>query len=131
MNINVLISPLLIAIGLFLLYRRNRSAFLQYFDSLFVILALLLVVTYLVSDSFTGVGIDDSVIYHLTYGLQGAGFGEYLKLILLTLSAIAVAVVASIFSWRMLRPHQIDSDFVRHSAGHLFFPLALIFNPGA
>ena len=131
MNINVLISPLLIALGLFLLYRRNRSTFLQYFDSLFVILSLLFVVTYLVSDSFTGVGIDDSVIYHLTYGLQGAGFGEYLKLIILTFSAIAVAVVASILSWRMLLPHQIESGNVRHLAGHLFFPLALLFNPGA
>lgn len=131
MNIDILLSPLLIVLGLFLLYRRNRSTLLQYFDSLFVILALLLGVTYLVSDFFTGVGIDDSVIYHLTFGLQGAGFGEYSKLILLTLVAITVALIATLFAWRMLRPDQINAGFARYYLGHLVFPLALVINPGA
>ena len=36
---------------------------------------------YVVSDIFTGHGIDDSVIYHLIYGFGGAGFKNYLGII--------------------------------------------------
>jgi phosphoglycerol transferase len=47
---------------------------------------------FLVSDYFTGYGIDDVIIYHLRYGLAGSGFRVYWLLILLT----SIGVITSI-----------------------------------
>lgn len=45
-------------------------------------LSSVLIVGYLGADYFTGKGVDESVIYHVFYGLDGAGFGAYSQLIL-------------------------------------------------
>lgn len=54
---------------------------------------------------FTGDGIDDSVLYHIRFGLSGAGFGQYLALIAaIALSAVAsAAVVIGGSTWKRRR----------------------------
>ncbi|GAA6151039.1 sulfatase-like hydrolase/transferase [Pseudoteredinibacter isoporae] len=41
-----------------------------------------LTITHVSSDYFTGNGIDEAAIYHMWYGFEGAGFLEYIKLML-------------------------------------------------
>lgn len=43
---------------------------------------------------FTGNGIDHAALYHLRYGLQGAGFGEYWRLILVGSFLLLIVVLA-------------------------------------
>lgn len=66
-----------------------------FFTLLVLLLGLLLTVTYTVSDYFTNKGIDESVIYHLRYGLGEAGFAEYAGVIVG--AAIALTVIAGFF----------------------------------
>ena len=47
---------------------------------------------FLVSDYFTNNGVDDSVFYHLQYGLSGAGYEEYWHLILITAVFLMLAI---------------------------------------
>lgn len=47
---------------------------------------------YLVANFFTGKGIDYSVIYHVRFGVHGAGFSEYEALIISTLTALVIGV---------------------------------------
>ncbi|WP_299770890.1 sulfatase-like hydrolase/transferase [uncultured Pseudoteredinibacter sp.] len=61
---------------------------------------VVLITTYLVADSFTGNGIDEATIYHLKYGLGGAGFAEYLDIIIwgsFALILIAILIVYTFF----------------------------------
>ncbi|RKZ67997.1 MAG: hypothetical protein DRQ48_09150 [Gammaproteobacteria bacterium] len=58
---------------------------------------LLLSILFLVADYFTGVGVDASVIYHLKYGLYGAGFLEYKLLIITTIIAILLTAAGSFY----------------------------------
>lgn len=68
---------------------------------------------FILSHEFTGAGIDESVIYHLRYGLQGAGFDEYRELLLLSLATVTALCVLAVLlipvcqkvplPWRMNR----------------------------
>lgn len=55
---------------------------------------------YLIAYYFTGKGIDYSVIYHVRFGIQGAGFSEYNELILFSLSGLISGVVGIILILR-------------------------------
>lgn len=61
-----------------------------FFAGLF--LFLVITISHLIADFFTNHGIDDSVIFHLVYGLKGAGFREYSTLIFLSIAAFAISV---------------------------------------
>jgi len=51
-------------------------------------------VLYWIADALSGNGIDDATWYHLTYGLGGAGFGEYTGLIAGGSAALIAAAAA-------------------------------------
>src|SRR5690606_17352435 len=67
---------------------------------------LLLAIFFLVANHFSGRGVDESVVYHLRYGLSGAGFDEYRAL--MAASAVAIALSMGIgfyvFSRLSLQP---------------------------
>jgi phosphoglycerol transferase len=69
---------------------------------------------FLVSDYFTNNGIDDSVFYHLRYGLSGSGFGEYWFLILLTAIFAAFSVAVPYKLLNSISIGGIDSKKKRH-----------------
>ena len=54
-------------------------------------------ILFLVADYFTGVGVDASVIYHLKYGLYGAGFSEYKTLIVMAVGAFLLTVASAFY----------------------------------
>jgi hypothetical protein len=61
----------------------------------------LLFTAYGVINYFTGHGLDEATIYHLEYGLEGAGFLEYSPLIMAT---ITIAILSAMFLfWFILK----------------------------
>jgi len=91
---------LLISISLFLAAIASRKAVTKFDLVVATILIpgfLLYSILFLVADYFTGVGVDASVIYHLKYGLYGAGFAEYKRLIIVTIVAILCSVAGSFY----------------------------------
>lgn len=85
--------------------------------------------TFLAADYFTGRGVDASVIYHLEYGLGGAGFGEYRGLIAaLVVAAVGLLAVTVLVVWRMA--HRCDRAGPKLRRGPLLLLLAaLAVNP--
>ena len=57
---------------------------------------------YLVSNYFTGRGFDESVLYHLRFGLTGAGYSEYAGLIFLTSLYLIAVMVSYYIIYRLL-----------------------------
>ncbi len=64
----------------------------------FALTSLLLLLLYFISDYFTGDGINEAVVYHLRYGLSGAGFSEYAALAGFVLLALLSGLAALLLS---------------------------------
>jgi len=62
----------------------------------------LITVFHFTSDYFTGTGINRAVIFHLSYGLEGAGFAEYkllaVKAILLLVAGILISLLSLFYN---------------------------------
>ncbi len=58
--------------------------------SIIYFFALFLILGYWAAFSFTGEGINEVIIFHLAYGLEGAGFLEYIKLILIVSALLLI-----------------------------------------
>lgn len=73
---------------------------------LLAFVSLLLAAAHFASDYFTAEGVNEAVIYHLRYGLDGAGLGEYAGLIAAVTLALALCVAAlwAIARRRRVRP---------------------------
>ncbi|WP_299980344.1 sulfatase-like hydrolase/transferase [uncultured Pseudoteredinibacter sp.] len=65
---------------------------------------LILIATYLVADSFTGNGIDEATLYHLKYGLGGAGFGEYKDIIIWGGLALIFLIILITYTFFIVSP---------------------------
>ena len=76
------VSAALFGLGLFLAVARTNRKRRQFVILTIVGIYLLATAIYLASNYFTGVGFDSKVIYHLRTGLEGAGYGEYINLII-------------------------------------------------
>ena len=62
---------------------------------------------YIVADYFTGEGINDAVIFHLRYGLDGSGFGDYYLIIALGVGLFIVSLMSSIAYYRILGAQKV------------------------
>ena len=91
--------------------------------TLFLLLVgLLLTVTYAISDYFTDKGIDESVIYHLRYGLGDAGFEEYSGIIIgAVLALIAIMALFYFFIKAVIR--KSSKNYEKHKLSR--FPIVL------
>lgn len=86
-------SLALFAVG-FLYGVKNMGAtvFSRIIISITTTLFLATSLLFLAADYFTGNGIDHSVIFHLKFGLKGAGFGEYRSLIIMILLGLIASI---------------------------------------
>lgn len=127
----VLFSVTLLVCALLTLRIGGASFLLRVGGAVFTFVVLFISSFYLVSDSFTGRGIDESVVYHLEYGLAGAGFREYAAVIggAVVLLIITISASAFVFFYLKRRSHTFvrSSQFVAIS----LLLLAVIINPGS
>lgn len=85
--------------------RRNGGGrVLRWVVAVAVMLVLLLAVFFLAADYFTGKGIDESVLYHMGYGLSGAGFGEYKALIAASATCVLLSFGVAAYVFKRLSP---------------------------
>ncbi|MCP4116945.1 MAG: sulfatase-like hydrolase/transferase [Desulfobacteraceae bacterium] len=86
---------------------------------------------FVVSDYFTGEGINDAVIYHLIYGLAGAGFKEYSMIIGTGIFFFVFSIAASSVYYRRKskRRHTDTHDRTKARVSTLLLLTAFMFNP--
>jgi phosphoglycerol transferase len=98
-----LLWSLLPAMLALLWFSRNGGAMGRVWHRLFAVLTgvfSLFVSIFLFADYFTNRGIDDSVVFHLAYGLGGAGFSEYAWLIGLGILLLVTVFFIPVVIWR-------------------------------
>src|SRR5690554_1926682 len=103
-------SLILFALAALLLLRcqlGKACARLQFLPMTAVVVLSLL---YLVSDYFTANGIDESVIYHLRVGLEGAGFKAYAGIILATALVLTAWLVIYVLLLNRSQPQRSRLD---------------------
>lgn len=98
------LSTLLLVSGIGAAFVGKRSKPQAIALATLVLLFFLLASCFLAANQFTGRGIDQAVLYHATYGLEGAGFGDYSLLILGIALLVLVGVgLACGLAWLLIR----------------------------
>lgn len=98
----ILLSFVLMVLSYAIARRKGSVQVLNWALALSLVVVLLLAIFFVVADHFSGRGVDESVIYHLSYGLAGAGFGEYTILIIVSAAAIVASVGIAAFAFNRL-----------------------------
>lgn len=115
------------------IFNYKREIRYQLVTLFFLFVSLLLTITYAISDYFTDKGIDESVIYHLRYGLGDAGFEEYAGIIAgAVLALVAIAALCGFFIKIVIRGRSKNykkSNLVYFPV--IFSGLAIIINPAS
>ena len=91
--------------------------------TLLFLLFLLSTLIYVIADNLTGQGFDESVIYHMQYGLGGAGLMDFLQLMVICLVLILASFLLSFFLYRLLKRNHLNW---KYSAWLSLFPSVLI-----
>ena len=77
MNQELLFSFLFLVAAILFWHKGTQRRYVALAPAVLVLLSLLLIGAYLVSDSLSGAGIDESVIFHLKAGIKGAAFSDF------------------------------------------------------
>ena len=120
----LLTSIIFFLLSIFLYSKPIKYKFTIFFYFFTYFLSLFLFITYAVSDYLSGNGIDNSVIFHLKYGLKGAGFAEYKSLIIIVLSLLLLLTIL-LFIFLIKKNRNGKMQFISIS----FILISLISNP--
>jgi phosphoglycerol transferase len=85
------LSLLLLVLALFIARRSGRSKLQSALLVTAAVVAVILLIAYAAADYFTGEGMNSAALFHIQYGLRGAGFREYRGLILLCAAGLILA----------------------------------------
>ena len=101
MHVNpfLVFSLILLATSIFFYRKINLLKINRGLFSLLIFGSICLNIAYVVADYFTANGIDSSVLYHVRYGLGGAGFSEYRGLIVSTAFFVIIALAISVWTF--------------------------------
>ncbi|MBI4808472.1 MAG: sulfatase-like hydrolase/transferase [Nitrosomonadales bacterium] len=99
----ILLSLTLLLIALWIHHRNVRVVLISAAMLVAVLLSILLYALYFVSDYFTAEGINEAVIYHLRYGLSGAGFSEYAGISVSVV--VGLVLIVALLSYVEFRKH--------------------------
>lgn len=104
MQVSLMIAAsfLLMALSYAIARKKGSGQPLRWAVALATIVVLVLAGFFVVADYFSGVGVDESVIYHLRYGLAGAGFGEYPVLIAASIAFVVLSLGIALQAFRRL-----------------------------
>jgi phosphoglycerol transferase len=116
------VSAMLVLAGVLALRNAKASRLHIGVALLTAVFSIILLVAYGVATYFTGNGIDEATIYHLKYGLDGAGFYEYRWLIGTSLFAV---FALSIYSVQLARTRK-SSPNIEQSASASWLPAILL-----
>ena len=93
----MLLSLFLFAGSIYSYRKTQLSKITRFFFSALIFISILLYLFYGISDYFTGEGINNDVIYTLQYGLKGAGFLEYSRLIITSIIILIGGLIFSVY----------------------------------
>jgi len=96
------LSLLFCLAALFTAYHHSHSKKSTFIGAVVIFLYLFISAFYIVANYFTGEGINDAVIFHLRYGLDGSGFGDYYLIILIAVVLLIVSFMSSIAYYRTI-----------------------------
>ena len=113
------------------LSRRASRPFERLISPLLVLLLGVETVVYLAADWFTGQGVNDAVIYHLEYGLAGAGTDDYRSLIAGVVVGLALSVGAAVLTALWLRRRRSRAGLVPALWSVAGLLCALLIHPAA
>ena len=106
----LLYSSILIVVG-FVLYITTlnlRREISKYLFTLVITLHIWLSVFFLISNYFTGRGVNDAVFFHLNYGLDGAGFSEYWAIIVGGVFGVTASLFAPYYILKFMSRFHLD-----------------------
>ena len=126
-NLYMYVSLSLFVAGVYT-YIKSTVLIRNIFFYVVVFTSIILYSIYGISDYFTGDGIDDSVIYHLRYGLGGAGFSEFLGLIVT--STVLIIFSLSFLAWVLFKRAKRNAHWIGKSyVSHTLILVSLLSNP--
>lgn len=124
----LLVSLIFFIIGVYQILNVKKM-WLKIFSAILIFLNLSSYYFYVIVDSFTGRGMDTSVLYFLRNGLVGAGFGEYSFFILLGIIYLLFSAILSyLISFKFYSPYKklkINAPYL----SIIFLVLSLLITP--
>lgn len=126
--LSILPSLFVFLAGSFLFLRNGLPKNLRILVSSLLLLLLIVSNAYLIADSLSGNGIDESVVFHLRHGVEGAGFKDFFKLYLIGILFFAVSIISSLFVFKKIK----DTPSVqktRSAYAASFIAIAFIIHP--
>lgn len=115
---------------LFILSLWHGHKYLSILSSILIFVSILLTITYLVANTFTGRGLDESVIFHLMYGLDVGTLLKFKIYIIAVLFFLSVAILwVYWFNFRRLKILQkkkkYGSIYFNYFISTLFFVFSI------
>lgn len=129
-SIFTILSAILLIGGIYLYKKTNPSKVTMGIFFVMTFSSILLFIAYGVANYFTGNGIDEATIYHLVYGLDGAGFLEYSWLIVTTITTL---MLSAFYLLRLILKRKDDRDYhiVNSLSSFSFLSISLLLNPAS
>lgn len=88
-----IISVSLLCIAAYYKSQTENNRFVDWAFSVLTVIYFIILSAHFIANEFTGKGIDESVLYHLKSGFEGAGYANYFELLFYTLSATIIGIV--------------------------------------
>jgi len=126
---SLLAALLLLCVSFYFFRKARKSVLTRVIFCCLVFASVFLLLSFAAAYYFTGSGIDEAALYHLSYGLSGSGFKEYTGLIV-TMSGLLLICCGALF-WATTRWKQQRVNKSRPTATLLYGSLvaSLLFNP--
>lgn len=125
-----MLSVVLLIAGLYLYKKTSPSKVTMGILFVMVFSSILLFIAYGVANYFTGNGIDEATLYHLEYGLDGAGFLEYSWLIVTTITVLILGIFC-LLRFILKKKNNRNSHIINSLASFSFLSISLLFNPAS
>src|SRR5688572_6361852 len=120
----LIVAALVLAAGMASAFFGRRAKLIAVVLGVLVFLFVVLAFMFVTANWFTGQGIDQAILYHVAYGLDGAGFSEYSLIILGGVGLLvfgAAGALACTLTLTRTRPRELPLRSHRAS-----IPLALL-----
>lgn len=126
----IILSIISLIIGLWFFNKKKQPKAITGVCFVMVFSSIILFIAYGVATYFTGNGIDEATIYHLKYGLDGAGFLEYKGLIVTTIMAF---ILGAFYLSRIISKRNKDKEThnINGLLSFIFLFISLLLNPAS